>query len=53
MAMVDWETASAVGRRFAPAGPEISPEEAAEAVESLTAAAAAAVVTSLAFRERL
>ena len=44
MAMVDWETASAVGRRFAPAGPEISPEEAAEAVESLTAAAAAAVL---------
>ncbi len=43
MAMVDWDAAVSVGRRFVPAGPEVSPEQATAAVESLTAAAAAAV----------
>ncbi|MFN8126175.1 MAG: zinc-dependent metalloprotease [Candidatus Nanopelagicales bacterium] len=43
MAMVDWDSAAAVGRRLVPPGPDVSAAEAGEAVESLTAAAAAAV----------
>lgn len=43
MAMVDWEAAVAIGRRFAPVGPDVSPDEAQNAVASLATAAAAAV----------
>lgn len=43
MSMVDWDTAASVGRRFVPPGPEVTPGEATEVVESLTTAAAAAV----------
>ncbi|MEI2718195.1 MAG: zinc-dependent metalloprotease [Candidatus Nanopelagicales bacterium] len=44
MSMVDWDTATAVGRRFVPPGPAVTAAEAEEVVESLTAAAAAAVI---------
>lgn len=43
MALVDWDTASAVGRRLVPPGPAVDAAEAIDAVESLTAAAAASV----------
>ena len=43
MSLVDWDTASAVGRRLVPAGPTVDPGAAVEAIESLTAAAVASV----------
>lgn len=43
MAMVDWQSAASIGRRFAPAGPQIDPVVAAEAVTELHSCAVEAI----------
>jgi len=43
MSMVDWDSAEAIGTKLAPAGPDISPSEANDAVAELMAVAAASI----------